>query len=460
MIRVRLAPSPTGKLHLGTARTALFNFLFAKKNKGKFILRIEDTDRSRSTLEYEKDIIQNLKWLGFSWDLGLFRQTERLSIYQKYAQKLLKEKKAYYCFCTKAELEKERKEQEKKKLPTRYSGKCRNVTKDQIERYKKEGRKKAVRFKIEPQIVEFEDIVHGLLKFDTSLEGDFIILKSDGIPIFHFAVVVDDFEMKITHVIRGEDHLSNTPRQILLQEALGFPRPFYAHLPLILNPDKTKMSKRYGAVEISEYKKMGYLPEGLINFLALLGWSADSQEIFGLDDLIKKFDLKNVQKSPAIFYKEKLDWVNGEWIRKLETKDLTKRIRDFGYKNITEKMVKIIQERIKRLDEVPFWTDFFFEEIRYESGLLVRELGSKKVKEILETVFREFEKVPFQSDKLKAKAKKLSQEFNLKLRDFLQPLRLAITGKNVSPPLFESMEILGKKESLRRLLAAIRKLES
>jgi len=458
MFRVRLAPSPTGKLHLGTARTALFNYLFAKKNKGKFILRIEDTDRSRSTQESEKDIVEGLKWLGLFWD-EFYCQTERLSIYQKYAQKLIKEGKAYYCFCSPDELEKERKEQEKKRLAPRYSGRCRNLTKEQIQKFEKEGRNKAIRFKIEPKIVEFDDLIHGHLRFDTSLEGDFIILKSDSFPIFHFAVVVDDAEMKITHVIRGEDHLSNTPKQILLQEALGFPQPQYGHLPLILNPDKTKMSKRYGAVEISDYKKMGYLPEAMLNFLALLGFSPTSSEILSLNKLIKKFDLKKVQKSPAIFYKEKLDWVQGEWVRKLGVGELGKRIRDFGYKEVTDEMGAIIQERIKRLDEVPFWTDFFFKRIRYEKSLLVKELGDEEVRKILEAVLKDFEKISWESNKLKEEARELSGKFNLKLKEFLYPLRIAITGKTVSPPLFESMKILGKKESLIRIKKAYMKLE-
>lgn len=465
MIRVRLAPSPTGKLHIGTARTALFNYLFVKKNKGKFVLRIEDTDRLRSTKEYETDIVDGLKWLGLDWD-EFYRQTGRLSIYQKYAQKLIKEGRAYYCFCTPSELEKDRKEQGKKKLPPKYSGKCENLTKEQIQKFKKEGRKKAVRFKIpkvttsQSSVVRFFDLIHGELEFDTSLEGDFIILKSDGFPIFHFAVVVDDEKMKISHVIRGEDHLSNTPKQILIQKALGFSQPQYAHIPLILNPDKTKMSKRYGATEISEYKKMGYLPEAMINSLALLGWSPGDKEIYSKNDLISKFSLNRVQKSPAIFYKEKLDWVNGQWLRKLRVRDLSKRIRDFGYKGITEKMTSIIQERIKRLDEIPFWTDCFFKEIKYDPTTLpLRGAKSQITKEILQAVLEDFKQVSWKSDKLKSKAEQLAQKFNLKLRNFLYPLRIAITGRSVSPPLFESMEILGKKDCLKRIKTAVKKLE-
>lgn len=458
MVRVRLAPSPTGKLHIGTARTALFNFLFAKHHKGKFILRIEDTDRSRSTKEFEKDIIEGLKWLGLNWD-EFYRQTDRLSIYQKYAQKLLKEGKAYYCYCTPKELEKERKEQERQKLPTKYSGRCRTLTQEQRERFEKEGRKKAIRFKVEPQIIKLNDLIHGELVFDTALEGDFIILKSDGFPVFHFAVVVDDYEMKISHVIRGEDHLSNTPRQILLQRALGFSQPFYAHIPLILNPDKTKMSKRYGAVDVFEYKKMGYLPEALVNYIALLGWTPGEQEILDINELIQKFTINKVQKSPAIFYKEKLDWINGEWIRRLSLEELWQRVMEFGYKNVSKEMVRIIQERIKRLDEIPFWTDFFFKEPKYSLDLLTKSLGAEESKKVLTVILEGVQEIRWKSDIIKNKMREIAEQENLKLKDLLYPARIAITGSPVSPPLFESMEILGKKECLRRFQLALLELK-
>ena len=458
MIRVRIAPSPTGKLHLGTARTALFNYLFAKKNQGVFILRIEDTDQTRSTKEFEKDIIDGLKWLGLNWDEGPYRQMERLAIYEKYAEKLIKDKKAYYCYCTPAELEKERKEQAKKKLPSKYSGKCRNLAREQINKYEKEGRKKAIRFRVEPQIIEFDDLIHGKLKFDTSLDGDLVIIKSDGIPTFHFGVVVDDYEMKITHIIRGEDHISNTPKQILLQKALRFSQPQYAHLPLILNPDKSKMSKRYGAVDITEYKKMGYLKEAIINYLALLGWTPGGQEINGIDELIKKFSISDLQKSPAIFYQEKLDWVNGEWLRRLKVTELSQRIKEFGFKCIDERIITIIQERMKRLDEIPFWTNFFFQEIPYKKELLTKGQRGDSVKKILEIMIADLTKIVWKSDTIKAQSKQIAEKMDIKLKDFLYPIRIAITGSQISPPLFESMEILGKKESIKRLKKATSKL--
>ncbi|MCX6806996.1 MAG: glutamate--tRNA ligase [Candidatus Berkelbacteria bacterium] len=473
MIRVRFAPSPTGKLHIGNARAFLFNFLFAKqsrfssdderflfakKNKGKIVLRIEDTDRDRSTLENEKDIIENLKWLGLSWDEGPFRQMDRLKIYQKYAGKLFKEKKAYYCYCTPGELAKEKEEQLLKKMPPKYSGRCRDLTFDQIKKYEKEDRRKAIRFKVTSKIVEFEDLIHGKVRFDTGLEGDFVLIKSDGVPTFHFGVVVDDAEMKISHVIRGEDHLSNTPKQILLQKALGFLTPKYAHIPLILNPDRSKMSKRYGAVDISSYREMGYLTESLINYFALLGWTPGGTEILNMKDLIKDFSIENIQKSPAAFYKEKLDWVCGEWIRKLTPKELQERVVDFGYQKLDLKIIEIIQPRMKRLDEVPFWTSFFFQEVTYDKKLLVKDLDKNGVKAIFEIILSQLAKITWKTESLKQKSRDLADRLDLKFRDFVYPLRISITGNPISTPLFESMEILGREECFKRFKNALRKL--
>jgi glutamyl-tRNA synthetase len=262
-VRTRFAPSPTGFLHIGSARTALFNYLFAKKNQGSFILRIEDTDKERSKPEFEKDIFENLKWLGIEWDYGPYRQSERGEIYKKYLEKLLAEGKAYYCFCSEEELEAERQYQMSIGQPPRYSGKCANLTKEEVEKYLAEGKKFVIRFKVESKKVEFEDLIRGKIEFDSSLIGDIIIAKPDSggyTPLYNFGVVVDDFEMKISHVIRGEEHISNTPKQILIQEALGFPQPKYAHLPLILGPDRSKLSKRHGAVSVAQYRKLGYLP--------------------------------------------------------------------------------------------------------------------------------------------------------------------------------------------------------
>ncbi len=474
MTIVRIAPSPTGKLHLGTARTALFNFLFAKKEtrlafgkprrKGKFILRLEDTDRERSTKEFEKDIIENLKWLGLSWDGEPYYQMERLKIYQKYADTLLKKGLAYYCYCSKEELKKERRLQEAQKKPTRYSGRCKKLSEKEIAKLEKEGRKPALRLDVGAvqkkfkmvQKIEFMDLIHGKVSFDLKNEGDFIIVKSDGTPIFHFAVVIDDAEMKITHIIRGEDHLSNTPKQILLQRALGFAQPKYVHLPLILNPDKTKMSKRFGNVDVESFRKKGYLKEAILNYLATLGWYSADKETVSISKMIKEFDIDDLQKSPAIFYQEKLDWLNSQWICNLKNNELQKRIMELGFCKIDEKIIEIIKERIKRLNEVPFWTNFFFERQKIKESDLNKELGKEKTKEVLSAFLNELKKTAGKSDKIKEKAKQVSDKMNLSLRQFLAPIRIAITYSPVSPPLFESMEILGKKEYLGRLKSALK----
>lgn len=322
-VRTRFAPAPTGFLHIGSARTALFNYLFAKKNEGVFILRIEDTDKERSKPEYEKDIIDSLKWLGIEWD-ELYRQSERREIYAKYLKKLLDEDLAYHCFCSEEELEAQRDYFLSIGRPPIYNGKCKNLPKEIVKKYLAEKKSSIIRFKVPAKKVEFEDLIRGKIEFDASLIGDFSIAKDLNNPLYNFACVIDDFEMRISHVIRGEDHLSNTPKQILIQEALGFPRPEYAHLPLILGPDRTKLSKRHGAVAISEYKKDGYLPETLINFMAFLGWNPGTErEIYSMASLIKEFSLERIQKGGAIFNIKRLDFLNSFYIRQRSLEKLT-----------------------------------------------------------------------------------------------------------------------------------------
>jgi len=359
-VRTRFAPSPTGFLHIGSARTALFNYLFAKKNQGSFVLRIEDTDIERSKPEYERDIMDSLKWLGIEWDegpdisgdCGPYRQSERLNIYAKYLKKLLDENKAYYCFCSEEELEAQRQYQMSIGEPPRYSGKCSQLSKNEIKKFLSEGKKYIIRFKVPPKKVKFIDLVRGELEFDAGLIGDFPIArlpsparppasslagevgrgaKATGgqaknleIPLYNFAVVVDDFEMKMSHIIRGEDLLPNTPKQILLQEILGLPIPKYAHLPLILGIDRSKLGKRHRSAPISEYRKMGYLPETLVNFMAFLGWNpGEEREIYSLPSLIKEFSLERVQKGGATFNIKRLDFLNGFYIRQRSKEKLT-----------------------------------------------------------------------------------------------------------------------------------------
>jgi len=331
-VRVRIAPAPTGALHIGLARTALFNYLFAKKSEGVFILRIEDTDPERSKLEFEKDILENLKWLGIEWDegpdidgpYGPYRQSQRLEIYQKYLEKLISEEKAYHCFCSEEELEAQRQYLLSIGQPPLYSGKCRDLPPETVKRYLSEGKSSIIRFKTPLKKIGFNDLIRGKVEFDAALIGDFAIAKTISSPLYNFACVIDDFEMKISHVLRGEEHISNTPKQILIQEVLDFPRPEYAHLPLILGPDRSKLSKRHGAIAISEYRKQGYLPETIVNFIAFLGWNPGTErEIYSMASLIKEFSLDRCQKGGAIFNIKRMDFLNGFYIRQRSVEKLT-----------------------------------------------------------------------------------------------------------------------------------------
>ena len=331
-MKVRFAPSPTGPFHIGGARSALFNFLLAKKEKGTFLVRIEDTDLARSTKESEENIKAALKWLGMNWDEGIdvggdngpYRQTERLDIYKKYVDQLIKEGKAYYCYCTEEELDKEREAQMARGETPKYNGHCAHLTEEQIEQYKKEGRKPTVRLRVPlNQTVAFDDMVRGHIAFESNGIGDFVIVKSDGIPVYNFAVVVDDHTMGITHVIRAEEHVSNTPRQLVIFDALGWQAPTYGHISLILGADKKKMSKRHGATSVDQYRQQGYLPEALVNFLALLGWSPEGEdELFTMDQLIEQFSMDHVAKNPAVFDIDKLNWINFHYMKKLSDEEL------------------------------------------------------------------------------------------------------------------------------------------
>jgi len=477
-IRVRIAPSPTGPLHIGTVHTALFNWLFARQKGGKFILRIEDTDKERSKEEYISDITDGLSWLGIDWDegperddpYGPYKQSKRQEIYQKYAQELLNGKKAYHCFCTSEELQKERHDQESKKQPPKYSGRCRNLSEAEIAKFKADGRKPCVRFIVEGKIVKFKDLVKGDVEFDTNLFGDFVILKSDGVPTFMFAGAIDDSLMKITHVIRGEDHLSNTPRQILLLDALDFATPEYGHLPLILNPDRTKLSKRKNPTSISaDFESKGYLPEALVNFIVLMGWASKTgEEIWTLTDLINEFDFDAVGKSPSIFDQQKLDWFNGYYIRKLPIGELASLALPFlqgsGLENGKEKLLvvlSLVQERIKVISEVPDLIDFFFKPPQgYKDILIVKGSNLEKTKLALEKALEHLEEEnDFGRDSLEHLLRAVARKYGLNAGEVLWPIRVALTGRDASPGTFEVLEALGKEESLKRIKKAISMIE-
>src|SRR5215211_1193091 len=343
-VRVRIAPSPTGPLHIGTARTALFNYLFARRHGGTYVLRLEDTDVARSSIAYEKDILDGLHWLGLRWDegpevageaargpYGPYRQMERLPLYAEAADRLRAADMAYPCYCTAEELAAERERLEAAKLPPRYSGRCARLTAEERAAFEADGRKPALRFRVREGVVVIDDIVRGRVEIDVAnLGGDFVIVRADGTPLYHFTVVVDDAAMNISHVIRGEDHLSNTPKHVLLFRALGHELPAFAHLPLILNSDRTKMSKRKSQTAIDDYRAEGFIREALVNYLALLGWSTGSEdEVLSISEIIERFDLKDVNKAGAVFDRERLEWLNGQWIRRLEPDDLEDRLRPF-----------------------------------------------------------------------------------------------------------------------------------
>lgn len=495
-IKTRFAPSPTGFLHLGSARTALFNFLFAKKNQGSFILRIEDTDIERSNPKFEKDIIENLKWLGIEWDGGPYKQSKRGDIYAKYLEKLLKEDKAYYCFCSEEELEAKRQEKMSRGEAPRYNGKCAKLSKKEVEKNLSEGKKSVIRFKTPAQKVEFNDLIRGKIEFDTKLIGDVSIAKNLTTPLYNFAVVVDDFEMKISHVIRGEDLLPNTPIQILLQKTLGFSQPQYGHLPLILGPDRSKLSKRHAAVSVGEYKKQGYLPETMVNFLAFLGWNPGvEREIYSLASLIKEFSIERVQKGGAIFNIKRLDFLNGFYIRQKSAEKLTELcipylIQDgliepllkseqyppaYGgmsisqsYKIIETKeevkfdylknIVSLYQERLKKLSEISELTDFFFKaQLDYDKKLLKwKDMSGEKIKNSLDKSVDILSKIKEGqwTEKSLENILILEAEKTKDRGELLWPLRAALTGKEASAGPFGIAQILGKEKTVERLKEA------
>jgi len=490
VVRTRFAPSPTGFLHLGGIRTALFNYLFAKKNKGRFILRIEDTDKERSKPEYERDIIESLKFLHLEWDegpevngkYGPYRQSERIEIYKKYLEQLLKENKAYYCFCSKEELDGLSEYQSSQGIAPHYNGKCRNLSEEEKRKKLSENIKPVIRLKTNAQKIKFFDLIRKDVEFDAGLIGDFIIAKGLEEPLYNFAVVIDDYEMNITHIIRGEEHLSNTPKQILIQEALKFTRPQYAHIPIILASDRSKMSKRHGSIALNQYKKEGYLPEAIINFLSFLGWNPGTEkEIYSLAELINDFSLERIQKAGAIFNPERLDYLNGFYIRRQSLKKLTELslpyLMESGFiktissnefiipeteEKITfsdlEKIVSLYQERLKKISEIVELTKFFFKnKLIYSKELLKwKQTEDQETFKMLDALCKEFNKID-DKDWKKKNLEKLLLDLAERVGDrgkVFWPLRVALTGEKVSAGPVEISETLGKKKTIERLMRA------
>ena len=488
-VRVRIAPSPTGPLHIGTARTALFNYLFARHHGGTFILRLEDTDQARGSLAYEKDILDGLHTLGIAWDEGPavageeargphapYRQMERLPSYADAAADLLSRDLAYPCYCTPAQLEADRRLAEAEGRPPRYSGRCALLTPAERLARETEGATPALRFRVPPDtIIAFDDRIRGHVEINTdALGGDFVIVRGDGTPLYHFTVVVDDAEMEITHVIRGEDHLSNTPKHILLFGALGHEPPVFAHLPLILNPDRTKMSKRKSQTAVSDYLAQGFVREALVNYLALLGWSTGTEEeILGLDELVARFDLDHVQKSGAIFDRERLEWINGQWIRRLATDDLVERLRPFleadqvigridrvPSDDELRALMPLLRERLPTLGAITDMAGFLFvHDVAVDPSMLVPRrwdaatalAGLSAARDVIADVGR----VSFEADELEPPLRRLAEERAWKPGDLFMAIRVAITGRTATPPLFDTMVALGYERTLRRVDRAI-----
>jgi len=457
-IKTRFAPSPTGDLHIGGARTALFNWLLARHEKGTFVLRIEDTDAARSTQASVQVILDAMTWLGMDWDEGPYYQAERASLYREIAEKLLKEGKAYRCFCAPEELEAKREAAFKAGLKPKYDRTC-------LGRASHPDRPSAIRF-LSPDegTTTVDDLIQGTVVFNNSELDDLVILRSDGLPTYNFSVVVDDAIMEITHVIRGNDHLNNTPRQIRIYQALGYPLPRFGHVSMILGPDKKKLSKRHGAQSVMEYQKMGYLPQAVVNYLVRLGWSHGDQEEFTIEELIEKFTLEAVGKSAAAINPGKLDWLNSQYIKRTPLDELAERVKPFieakGYsvKDAARlrKVVASFQERVKTLVELADLSEFYFcEEIIYDKKAAEKFLTDESIEFLKQALVSLSTEAELEKERSHQLVQHLAERGGVPLVKIAQPLRVALTGRTVSPPIDEVMEALGKAEVIRRIEKAV-----
>lgn len=457
-VRTRFSPSPTGSLHLGGAHTALFNWLYSRHHGGVFILRIEDTDKERSKEKYVEEILEALTWLGLNWDEGPYRQSQRLPIYREYVKRLVEEGHAYYCDCSPEDLEIRRQAALARGEKPRYDRRCRN-------RGLPPGPNTAVRFKTpETGTTYWHDLIKGYIAFDNQELDDLVIMRADGIPTYNLAVVVDDITMKITHIIRGDDHISNTPRQILIYQALQAEMPFFAHMPLILGKDRTKLSKRHGALPVLAYRDRGILPQALNNFLARLGWSHGDQEIFSLAELIRYFDLDHVGKAPGIFDEEKLLWLNSHYIKETPPAELARLLLPFlarlGVTNpdmdYVARVAATLNKRSKTLVEMAEAARFYFFDPRPYEEKGAKQFLTPAFLPLLEEAARRLEDMPeLSEDSLTAMLKGICEDRGCKLLDLAQCLRMALTGKTVIPSLTELMPVLGKEECLRRINNAL-----
>jgi glutamyl-tRNA synthetase len=471
-IRVRIAPSPTGIPHIGNTRTAFFNWLFAKKNNGKFIVRIEDTDRERYVPESLTAILEILKWLGLTWDegpevdgkYGPYIQSERLDIYKKYAHELIKKNHAYYCFCAPERLDQMHKDQETKHLPPKYDRHCRSLQEREITNMLKQRLPYAIRLKVPDEgKSQWDDLILGHISFENKVIDDQVLLKSDGYPTYHLGVVVDDFLMKITHVLRGSEWTSSTPKHILLYEFFGWEKPLWGHLPVILGPDKAKLSKRHGANSALWYRDQGYLPEALLNAIALWGWVPKTgSELLTKEEMVNLFDLKDVTITNPIFNPTKIDWFNGQYIRKTTSEELFELLKPFLQDDaeieMVRKIIPLVQDRLVKLSDWKDLTDFFFiVPEHYNEQLLLQTHEKSEVKDVLEKGINLLGqlKYPWNHDEWEKRIRNLADEYKWKHADVFQIFRVALTGRTATPPLFEMMMVLGAKEVETRLKKAL-----
>ncbi|MGM0924515.1 MAG: glutamate--tRNA ligase [Bacillota bacterium] len=479
-VRVRYAPSPTGHLHIGNARTALFNYLYARNTGGKFIIRIEDTDKKRNIEGGEESQLKYLKWLGIDWDesidtdgeYGPYRQSERNDLYKKYYDELLSGGKAYKCYCTEEELEQEREEQSARGETPQYSGKCANLTPEEQQKLEDEGRKPSIRFRVpKGEVITFKDIVKDEISFETDGIGDYVIVKKDGTPTYNFAVAVDDYLMKMTHVLRGEDHISNTPKQIMIFNALGWEAPIFGHMTLIVNENRKKLSKRDESIIqfIEQYKELGYLPQALFNFIGMLGWSpGGEEEIFSKEQFIEIFDPNRLSKSPAVFDTQKLMWLNNQYVKQLELDQLVELSLPHLIKagKVSEtasaeemdwarKLIGLHQDKMSYGAEIVELTELFFkEEITYNREAR-NVLEEEQVPEVLTAFAQEIEKLEsFTADQIKAATKAVQKSTGHKGKNLFMPIRVATTGQTHGPDLPQAIELLGKETILTRLKSA------
>lgn len=477
-IRVRYAPSPTGHLHIGNARTALFNYLFARNKGGKFIIRIEDTDKKRNIEGGEQSQLKYLKWLGMDWDesvdvggeYGPYRQSERNDIYETYYKQLLENGKAYKCYCTEEELEKEREEQIARGETAHYSGKCRHLTREDRARLEAEGRKPSIRILVpEGKTYTFDDMVKGTVSFESdTIGGDWVMVKKDGTPTYNFAVAIDDRLMEISHVLRGDDHISNTPKQLVVYEALGWEPPIFGHMTLIVNESRKKLSKRDESIIqfIEQYEELGYLPEALFNFIALLGWSpAGEEEIFAQEEFIQIFDAQRLSKSPALFDKQKLAWMNNQYMKKVEIERVVELSLPHLIKagrvseNLSEEeqqwvrtLVSLLQEKMSFGAEIVELSDMFFkDEADYEEEAK-EVLGGEQVPEVLKAFSQELDQLEsFQAEGIQAAMKAVQKSTGQKGKNLFMPIRAAVTGQTHGPDLPKSIELLGREKVQNRI---------